>query len=73
MSDDQETQIVWKLPREQKGRYVAASRREGKTLVAWLSEVCDAAANEALRDDTTKDRGGRMDDAGQSPRPGMDA
>lgn len=67
MNDD-ETQIVWKLPKGKKGRYVAASRAAGKSLVQWLADVCDAAS-EPIGDDQGK---GRSGDVAQSARNTVD-
>ncbi|MDB6076880.1 MAG: hypothetical protein JWO82_627 [Akkermansiaceae bacterium] len=46
MTDDQETtNIVWRLPKSQKGRYVRACREEGLPLIEWLQRAADAAAD----------------------------
>lgn len=46
MSADPDSIIVLRLPRPQKGRYVAAARAQGLTLAAWLLAVADRAAPE---------------------------
>jgi hypothetical protein len=56
---DQDTTIVWRLPKAQKGRYVAASRKAGQTLISWLEGLADAASD-PIGDDQGPDRGGRM-------------
>lgn len=44
MSPIPDSNIVLRLPREQKGRYVAASRAAGTTLAAWIFAQLDAAS-----------------------------
>jgi hypothetical protein len=46
MTHDPESQslIVLRIPREEKGRYVAASRAAGLTLAAWMRATLTAAA-----------------------------
>jgi len=44
MTSDQETNIVLRLPRADKGRYVAAAREQGLTLAAWIFARLDAAS-----------------------------
>jgi hypothetical protein len=52
MNNDNETQIVWRLTRAEKGRYVAAARNHVPPLplVGWLKLVADAAS-EPIGDD----------------------
>jgi hypothetical protein len=38
---NEQSVIVIRLPRWQKGQYIGASRLEGKTLVSWVLEKCD--------------------------------
>ncbi len=66
MNDD-ETQIVWKLSKAEKGRYVAAARNHSPPLplVGWLKAVADAAS-EPIRDD--RRNGGSGDLARERPQ-----
>lgn len=44
MPPDPDSVIVLRIPRAQKGRYVAASRAADLTLAAWITATLDAAA-----------------------------
>ncbi|MEO5712177.1 MAG: hypothetical protein ABIT37_01705 [Luteolibacter sp.] len=57
MKDDTEAQIVWRLSKAKKGRYVAASRKAGKTLVDWLEGIADAASQPIGNDHGTEQAG----------------
>jgi hypothetical protein len=50
MPHDDITAIVLRVPRTTKGIWVAAARREGKTLFDWLCGLADgASADERLQ------------------------
>ncbi len=50
MNNPEETQIVWRLSKADKGRYVSAARSHSPPLplIGWLKQVCDAAAPVAV-------------------------
>ncbi|MES2923700.1 MAG: hypothetical protein V4819_19250 [Verrucomicrobiota bacterium] len=78
--NDNETQIVWRLTKAEKGRYVAAARAHAPPLplVGWLKLVADAAS-EPLSDDRGEGSGRDMArersrvDAGGGLAPGDDS
>jgi hypothetical protein len=74
-----ETQIVWRLTKAEKGRYVAAARNHVPPLplVGWLKLVADSAS-EPIGNDRGESSGGGMArerpqlDAGRGFAPGDD-
>ena len=44
MSTEPDSQIVLRVPRSQKGRYVAAARAQGLTLAAWIFARLDESS-----------------------------
>ena len=65
--DPQDSIIVLRLPRSQKGRYVAASRASGLTLAAWILARLDTASAPIPPPDDSPGRAG--DSHGRDPEP----
>lgn len=59
MNNPEETQIVWRLSKADKGKYVAAARSHSPPLplIAWLKQTCDDAATKAAPVAPEKDPG----------------